>query len=80
LLHAYDNAPMWDVEPRNKPYRDALANAHLPGWPAPASRQVAEVVAKYVVIDMFAKACAGTATKDVIKEAETQLKGIYRSA
>jgi hypothetical protein len=29
---------------------------------------------------MFAKACAGTSTKDVIKDAETQLKGIYRSA
>jgi hypothetical protein len=48
--------------------RDALANAHLPGWPAPASRQLAESVAKYVVIDMFAKACAGASTKDVLVE------------
>ena len=71
---------MWNVEPRNLPYRDALANAHLPGWPAPASQQLAESVAKYVVIDMFAKACAGTSTKDVIKEATAQLKDIYRSA
>ena len=38
LLHGYDNAPMWDVEPRNKPYRDALGSAHLPGWPAPPRR------------------------------------------
>ena len=59
LLHGYDTAPMWNVEPRNLPFRDALANAHLPGWPAPASRQLAESVAKYVVVDMFAKACAG---------------------
>ncbi len=29
---------------------------------------------------MFAKACAGSATKDVIKNAETQLKDIYRAA
>src|SRR5499433_2939439 len=78
LLHAYDNAPMWDIEPRNLPYRDALASAHLPGWPAPASRQLAESVAKYVVVDMFAKACAGAATTEVIKNAEVQLKGIYR--
>jgi multiple sugar transport system substrate-binding protein len=80
LLHGYDNAPMWNVEPRNLPYRDALATAHLPGWPAPASRQLAESVAKYIVVDMFAKACAGAATKDVIKSAEAQLKEIYRSA
>jgi len=78
-LHAYDNAPMWQVEPRNIPYRDALTTAHLPGWPAPASRQMAESVAKYVVVDMFAKACTGTSTKDVIKNAEAQLKEIYRA-
>jgi multiple sugar transport system substrate-binding protein len=80
LLHGYDNAPMWSVEPRNIPYRDALANAHLPGWPAPASRRMAESVAKYVVVDMFAKACAGAATSEVIKNAEAQLKEIYRAA
>ena len=79
LLRAYDTAPMWDVEPRNKPYRDALATAHLPGWPAPASRHMAESVAKYVVVDMFAKACAGASTKDVIKTAEGQLKQIYQA-
>ena len=68
LLRGYDNAPMWQVEPRNLPYRDAMANAHLPGWPAPPSRQLAENVAKYVVVDMFAKACGGTSTKDVDQE------------
>jgi hypothetical protein len=29
---------------------------------------------------MFAKACSGASTKDVIKNAEGQLKEIYRSA
>ena len=75
LLHGYDNAPMWHVEPRNIPYRDSLTTAHLPGWPAPPSRRSAESVAKYVVVDMFAKACTGTSTKEVIKNAEAQLEG-----
>jgi len=79
FLHAYDNAPMWDVEPRNKPYREAMSTAHFPGWPAPPSRPLAESIAKYVVVDMFAKACAGSSTKDVIKSAESQLKEIYKS-
>jgi multiple sugar transport system substrate-binding protein len=79
LLHAYDNAPMWDVEPRNIPYRDALGSSHLPGWPAPPDRRLAEVVAKYVTVDMFAKACAGASTKEVIKTAEAQLKEIYKT-
>ncbi len=80
VLHGYDNAPMWQVEPRNIPYRDAMASAHLPGWPAPPGRQLAESVAKYVVVDMFAKACAGSSTKDVIKAADLQLREIYRAA
>jgi hypothetical protein len=57
-----------------------MAEAHLPGWPAPPNRQLAENVAKYVVVDMFAAACGGTSTKDAIKNAENQLKQIYHAA
>jgi len=80
FLHKYDDAPMWNVEPKNKPYRDTLSTAHLPGWPAPLSRAQSETIAKYVVIDMFAKACAGKSTKDVIAEAKAQLIQIYKTA
>ena len=79
-LHAYDNAAFWTAEPRNLPYRDSLATSHLPGWPAPISRQQSESVAKYVVVDMFAKACTGKATKDVIADAKAQLQQIYKQA
>jgi multiple sugar transport system substrate-binding protein len=36
-------------------------------------------VAKYVLVDMFAKACRGDSTKDVIATAATQLKQIYKA-
>ena len=68
------------VEPRTLPYRDSLANSHLPGWPAPVSRAQSESVAKYVIVDMFAKACAGKSTKEVIADASAQLKQIFKSA
>ena len=77
-LHAYDDAPLWHVEPRNLPYRDSLETSHLPGWPAPIGRSQSESVAKYVVVDMFAKACAGKSTKEVIADANAQLKQIRR--
>jgi len=80
FLHGYDNAEFWSVEPRNLPYRESLATSHLPGWPAPISRAQAEMIAKYVVIDMFAQACAGNPTTGVIKRAEAQLKQIYGQA
>ena len=79
-LHAYDDAPFWQKEPRNLPYRESLATSHLPGWPAPISRAQSESVAKYVVVDMFAKACAGKSTKEVIADANAQLKQIYKSS
>ena len=59
--------------------RDALKTSHLPGWPAPLSRAQSESVAKYVVVDMFAKACAGKSTKDVIADAQAQLRQIYKA-
>lgn len=80
FLHSYDDAPFWHTEPRNVPYRDSMANSHLPGWPAPISRPQSESVAKYVIVDMFAKACAGKSTKEVIADASAQLKQIFKSA
>jgi multiple sugar transport system substrate-binding protein len=35
-------------------------------------------VAKYVIVDMFAKACRGDSTKDVIATAASQLKQIHK--
>ena len=80
FLHMFDDAPLWHNEPRNLPYRDSLSTSHLPGWPAPISRAQSESVAKYVVVDMFAKACAGKSTKEVIADASAQLKQIFKSA
>ena len=79
-LHTYDDAPLWHIEPRNLPYRDALQTSHLPAWPAPVGPQSAASVEKFVVIDMFAKACAGKSTKEVVAEAQSQLKLIYRTS
>ncbi len=80
FLHAYDNHPMWNAEPRYLPYRDSLMTSHLPGWPGPVGHAMSESVAKYVVVDMFAKACQGEATKSVIATAAGQLKQIYKAA
>jgi multiple sugar transport system substrate-binding protein len=79
FLHAYDNHPMWNPEPRYMPYKESLKTSHLPGWPGPPGRPMSESMAKYVVVDMFAKACQGTSTKEVIATAVAQLKQIYKA-
>ena len=78
FVHAYDNHPMWNPEPRYIPYRESLKTSRLPGWPGPPSQAMSESMAKYVICDMFAKAAQGTSTKDVIAAAVQQLKQIYK--
>jgi multiple sugar transport system substrate-binding protein len=79
FLRNYDNHPMWNAEPRYLPYKESLKTSRLHAWPGPPGQQASESVAKYVVVDMFAKACAGTSTKEVIATAAAQLKQIYKT-
>ncbi len=75
--HGYDKSPEWDKEPRFKPDQQVLETGRLVSWPAPADHKAGEVVSKWVVIDMFAKACTGTPTKTAIADAVNGLKAIY---
>jgi multiple sugar transport system substrate-binding protein len=70
---------MWHPEPRYGPYQESLKTSRLPGWPGPPSHAMSESMAKYVVVDMFAKACQGASTKAVIAAAVAQLKQIYKA-
>ena len=79
FLNGYENHPMWNPEPRYLPYKESLKTTHLHGWPGPPSHAMSESVAKYVLVDMFAKACRGDSTKDVIATATAQLKQIYKA-
>jgi multiple sugar transport system substrate-binding protein len=76
-LHAFDKFPDWDIEPRVKPFQKVLETGKLTSWPAPANRAHGAVINRWIVIDMFTKACTGTPTKNAIAEAVTQLKQIY---
>jgi multiple sugar transport system substrate-binding protein len=78
FLRAYDNHPMWEPEPRYLPYKESLKTSRLHAWPGPPGLAASESVAKYVIVDMFAKACRGDSTKDVIATAASQLKQIHK--
>ena len=79
FLHGYDNHPMWNTEPRYLPYKESLRTSRPHCWPGPVGPPASESVAKYVLVDMFAKACRGDSTKDVVATAATQLKQIYKA-
>jgi multiple sugar transport system substrate-binding protein len=60
------------------PFKESLKTSRPHAWPGPIGHAASESVAKYVLVDMFAKACRGDSTKDVIATAATQLKQIYK--
>ena len=79
FLHGYDNHPMWNADARYLPFKESLKTSRPHTWPGPQGTAASESVAKYVLVDMFAKACRGDATKDVIATAAAQLKQIYKA-
>ncbi len=80
FLKGYDASPEWKKEPRFLPCLRMLSTGRLPLWPAPLDSRSGQVYTTFVIADMFAKACTGTSTKDVIADAVTQLKKIYAPA
>lgn len=76
-LHAYDNNPVWQQDPKLQPYRDSVQYGRWPGWPAQPGRAASEAISRYIIVDMFAKAAQGTAPKDAIANAESELKKVY---
>ena len=50
-----------------------------PGFAGPPNAKAAEVLTKYIVTDMYAKAVQGMAAEEAVKWAEGELKKIYES-
>ena len=59
------------------PLRATARQGRLPGYAGPADRRAAEVLSKYILTDMYAKAVQGMAAEESVKWAESELKKIY---
>jgi multiple sugar transport system substrate-binding protein len=73
----WENDPLWNKDPVMQPFRRVGRGAQFPGYPGPADRKAAEVLSKYVIIDMYAKAVQGMAADDAVKWATGELQKIY---
>jgi multiple sugar transport system substrate-binding protein len=72
----YDH-PVWVRDRKNVVFRDVIKDARWPGFAGPASRKSSEAMAKYILVDMFAKAVQGTPPEEALKWATAELKKIY---
>jgi multiple sugar transport system substrate-binding protein len=59
------------------PFRSIAEIGRAAGYAGPANRAAAEVVTKYIITDMYAKAVQGTPAEDAVKWAHGELVKIY---
>jgi multiple sugar transport system substrate-binding protein len=73
----WEEDPVWNVDPILLPFRDIPNKGRLNGYAGPPSRAAAEVVTKYIIVDMYAKAVQGMPAEDAVKWAYDELVKIY---
>jgi len=73
----WEKHKVWGEDPVMEPYKVAGRLARTPGFAGPSDAKAAEVLSKYVVTDMYAKAVQGMPAEDAVKWAESELKKIY---
>jgi multiple sugar transport system substrate-binding protein len=73
----WENHKLWKEDPVMAPYRTAAESGRFAGYAGPANRKAAEVISKYIIIDMYAKAVQGMAPEDAVKWAHGELVKIY---
>jgi len=73
----WEKSKMWDEDPVMAPYRVAGRFGRVYGHAGPAGQKAAEVLNKYIIVDMYAKAVQGMPAEDAAKWAEGEVKKIY---
>jgi multiple sugar transport system substrate-binding protein len=73
----WENHKVWSIDPVMRPFKDIASNGRLVGYAGPPNRAAAEVVTKYIIVDMYAKAVQGMPPEDAVKWAHQELVKIY---
>jgi multiple sugar transport system substrate-binding protein len=73
----WEDDPVWKVDPVMLPFRKAAESGRFAGYAGPAGRAAAEVVSKFIIVDMYAKAVQGMKAEDAVKWAHDELVKIY---
>src|SRR5262244_1757430 len=63
----WEKHKVWDEDPVMLPYKVAGQLGRTPGYEGPANAKAAEVLSKYVITDMYAKAVQGTSPEEAVK-------------
>jgi multiple sugar transport system substrate-binding protein len=73
----WQNHPLWQDDPIMLPFRSLAEIGRVAGYAGPPNRAAAEVVTKYIITDMYAKAVQGMPAESAVKWAHGELMKIY---
>jgi multiple sugar transport system substrate-binding protein len=68
---------LWGEDPVMAPYKVAGRLGRAPGYAGPSGAKAAEVLSKYIITDMYAKAIQGMPAADAVRWAESELRRVY---
>src|SRR5712691_4797590 len=63
----WQNHPLWQDDPIMLPFRSLAEIGRVAGYAGPPDRAAAEVVTKYIITDMYAKAVQGMPAESAVK-------------
>jgi ABC-type glycerol-3-phosphate transport system substrate-binding protein len=73
----WENDPVWNADPVMTPFKYLPRAGRLVGYAGPPGQAAAEVVTKYIIVDMYAKAVQGMKPEDAVKWATGELTKVY---
>jgi multiple sugar transport system substrate-binding protein len=68
---------LWNDDPVMLPFRSAARTGRFAGYAGPSTRKAAEVVTKYIITDMYAKAVQGMPAEEAVRWAHAEVAKIY---
>jgi multiple sugar transport system substrate-binding protein len=76
----WEKHKMWDEDPVMAPFKIAAKLGLSPGYAGAPNRKAAEVLTKYIITDMYAKAVQGMSPQEAVKWAAGEVQKIYSGA
>jgi multiple sugar transport system substrate-binding protein len=73
----WEKDKVWDADPVMLPFRDIPPFGRLAGYAGPPNRKAAEVVTKYIITDMYAKAIQGMPADAAVQWAHDEIVKAY---
>ena len=73
----WEKHKLWNDDPVMLPFKSAARTGRFAGYEGPSNRKAAEVLTKYILTDMYAKAVQGMAAEESVKWADSEVKKVH---